>query len=193
MVQCAPIERGYPQDLKKPEKMARGESNIRQEVYGSLTATAWKDKKEVNMLSTLSDLADIREFNCRAGQESIRGSQPASVAVYIKYVNGVDRHDQMRMQYPVRRFLKNTGNIFFIHCNCVIVNFYIVYKEVTRRQHKQKVYTQLNFRIELASALVGGFTKRKRKAQPSYMGPVTDLNMPAHTIEHMSTKTKKCR
>ena len=52
--------KGYPKDLRKPGKMANGDYKIQQQVGGNLTATAWKDKKVVNMLSTLSAPQDIK-------------------------------------------------------------------------------------------------------------------------------------
>ena len=187
--------KGYPKDLRKPGKLARGDYKIQQQVGGNLTATAWKDKKVVNMLSTLSAPQDIKTCCRRIGEEAIQVSQPHSVYIYNKYMNGVDRHDQLRLQYPMGRFSKKHWKyVVSFLLNCAVVNAFIVYKETSKRVHKRKIYTHVDFRVELAGQLIGGLSRRKRKAQPSFVGPVTPENQLAHVNEHMGiTKGKRCK
>ena len=176
-------------DIKKPGKMVRGESKIRQERGGNLTATAWKDKKVVTVLSTLSDPNDMQSCRRREGNVVREVDQPASVHSYNSYMNGVDRHDQLRLKYGVGRFAKKAWKYltwFFI--NCSIVNAYIIYAEKSQRTTK-KGYKHIDFRMELAKQLIGNFSSRKRKS----VAGAPNVLAPVENVEHVNTHMQKSR
>ena len=92
-------------------------------------------------------------------------------------MTGVDRHDQLRLKYSVGRFSKKYWKyIFWFLVNCSIVNAHILYTETSGRQTK-KTYSHLDFRIELANALIGGFSKRKRKSGKRSFGEINIENV----------------
>ena len=178
-------------DIKRPGRMGRGESKIWQETGGNLTATVWKDKKVVTVLSTLSDPNQMERCRRREGNVVHEVEQPASLHSYNKFMNGVDRHDQMRMKYGVGRFAKKAWKYltwFFI--NCSIVNAFIIYQEVSERGTKRG-YKHLDFRLELAKELIGNFTCRKRRS----VAPVPNMNALAgiENIQHVNVRMDAAR
>ena len=69
---------------------------------GNLVATAWKDKKVVNITSTLADPADHTTVTRRQKDGTQLDVQcPLCVALY-KYMGSVDLGDQLRGSYHVR-------------------------------------------------------------------------------------------
>ena len=91
--------RGFPDDLKRL-KMRRVESRIRRK--GNLIAAGWQDKKQVAFLSTLSSNPNEQvPVTRRLGRNELNLRQPHCAKEYNKFMNGVDRNDQLRMSYPL--------------------------------------------------------------------------------------------
>ena len=92
-------------------------------------ATAWKDNKVVNIASTLADPAEHTTVNRRQKDGTQLAVQyPLCVALYNKYMGGVDLGDQLRGSYHVR--LKNRKNYKYIFCflfDVAITNAYILH------------------------------------------------------------------
>jgi len=182
--------RGLPDDLKRI-KLQRGQSRIRQK--GSLTASVWQDKKPVAFLSTLSNPLLQLPVNRRNGRQNLALTQPHAAHIYNKYMNGVDRHDQMRMCYDLARYGKKSWKyIFWFVMNSAIVNAFIIYTAATQRAHSKKRYTHLDFRCELAHQLVAGFSGRKRRGPQPANAQNNDENLAGHESVHMNTK-RRCR
>ncbi|XP_041369901.1 uncharacterized protein LOC121383869 [Gigantopelta aegis] len=146
--------------------MNRGDSKIMQSASKrNITATLWQDKKQVSVLSSMSSPDNIRQAERRIGNNSVQLLQPHAVFQYNKYMNGVDKHDQYRLKYDVSRESKWWWKyLFFFLVNCAIVNAFILYSLASNRKTRHKRFTHLDFRRELARALVGGFSSRKRSA-----------------------------
>ena len=181
--------KGLPGTIKTPGRMQRGESKVLQEENSNLTATAWKDKKVVSVLSTLSDPAQILQCQRREGRDVRKTDQPSAVHSYNQFMNGVDRHDQLRMKYSVGRFgKKHWRYLVWFLVNCSIVNAFIIYKEKSTRPTK-KSYNHLDFRVELAKLLIGNFSSRKRKAVEGVPIPLAN----AENIEHRNVHMRKDR
>lgn len=117
--------RGFPDDLKGRLLLQRGQSLTRQR--GSFTASVWQDKKPVAFLSTLSDPRAQVPVTRQHGRQEHRMTQPNAANEYNKYMNGVDRHDQLRMKYSLGRYSKKAWKYMYSFLvNCAIVNAFIV-------------------------------------------------------------------
>lgn len=183
--------RGFPDDLKGRLHLQRGQSMTRQK--GNLTASVWQDKKPVAFLSTLSDPRAEVPVTRQHGRQELRMTQPHSANEYNKYMNGVDRHDQLRMKYSLGRDSKKAWkNMYFFLVNCAIVNAFILFSASSIRQNSKKRYTHLDFRMELVHQLIAGFSGRKRKAAENVQGVQDAGNYQGHESVHMGTK-RRCR
>ena len=110
---------------------------------------------------------------------------------------GVDRHDQLRMQYNIGRFAKKAWKyLMWFFVNASIVNAFILWKKCTTREMSKARFTHLDFRKEVACSLIAGFTCRKRRADvPLYAGPTQTENEANHESVHMGgvRNGKRCK
>ena len=92
-------------------------------------ATAWKNNKVVNIVSTLADPGDHTSVNRRQKDGTQLTVQcPQCVALYNRYIGGVDLGDQLRGSYNVR--LKNRKNykyVFWFLFDVAITNAFILH------------------------------------------------------------------
>ncbi|XP_033730112.1 piggyBac transposable element-derived protein 4-like [Pecten maximus] len=192
---CRSNRSGFPKEFKKPGKMNRGEYKVLQKGESNLVATVWKDKKPVFNLSTLSDPEGEVRAARRVGANVLDLPQPLTVYSYNKYMGGVDRQDQLRMAYDVGRASKRWWRyIFWFLVNCAIVNSFIVYKMVSKRQTKRKRYRHLDFKNELVRDLIGGYTTRKRQSQQmDNPGIVLQENVGGHINSRLPGPKRRCR
>ena len=71
---------------------------------GEMVAVKWKDKKVVNFLSTAESGLAVAEVNRRKKDGTVEKVPcPAVVLNYNKFMNGVDRADQIRTTYSTYR------------------------------------------------------------------------------------------
>lgn len=96
------------------------------------------------------------------GGERVEVSRPPPVENYHHFMGGVDRNNQLSAKTPVGRPAKKWWKyIFFFVINLCITNAFIVYKESSVRPREKK-YTLLDFRVDVAKELIGQFSRRKR-------------------------------
>ena len=86
-------KRKLPITVKQPGKMVHGTHKTLQFGNTNLVATVWQDNKQVRVLSTNCDPANVLQTNCRIGANTVQVNQPKNVFEYNKYMGGVDRHD----------------------------------------------------------------------------------------------------
>lgn len=94
-----PYQKGFPPSLKHKRAVKEsGDNRILQ--WGPLASLIWKDKKIVHFLSTNCDPAamDVTQPWHKDGTP-VEINCPSTVANYHKFMNGVDKADQYRMQY----------------------------------------------------------------------------------------------
>ena len=170
----------YPAEISEEvKKSSRGESAFHQ--CGNLVATAWKDNKVVNIASTLADPADHTTITRRQKDGTQLDVQcPLCVALYNKYMGGVDLGDQLRGSYHVR--LKNRKlQVHFLFLDVAITNSYILrsyYVTTAAMDHK-------SFRMMLAKQFIGDYMNRKRPGRPRKRSRPTP-HLPSHS------KSKRC-
>ena len=166
--------KGLPVELKN-KRLLRNQGDFVIFQKGSLTATAWKDKKQVNFLSTNCNPTEIDTVSRRQKDGSrVDVVCPIVSKCYTTYMSGVDRADQLRMQYATcRKAVKWWKYIFWFLFDIAVCNAFICMREsashqLVSRRGKVKLRTQIDFRIKLAEQLIGDFRSlRKRKSTPT--------------------------
>ena len=131
-----------------------------------MSATAWLDRKVVNIMAT----------NCQPGDSGsvLRGTQdgtriavacPQSVILYNTYMGGVDRGDQLRGYYRCRiKSRKFYKYIFYFLLDVAITNAFILVKHHTSGGSKMSIK---DFRLKLASELIDDYCSRRRRGRTS--------------------------
>lgn len=125
----------------------------------NLVATAWKDKRIVNFLSTQSNPVGNETVRRKQRDGTIKDVASAPVVKsYNKNMGGVDHNDQFRCYYALGLKSKKWWRcLFWFFIDLSIVNAHIL--ETLAPNHCSR--SQLQFRLELAEDLIGDFTSRK--------------------------------
>ena len=160
-----PSRLGFPTELKYkfktvPKRLTsqRGLCKLlRCTEFPSLYACSWLDNKPVYFLahgvSTLKTEITRKEKN----GSSVQVGCPAFVESYNRYMNGVDGHDQLRLQrYSVQRSLcvkKYYKTLFFGLFDMALVNAYIVHCQYCK-SIKQKALSHARFRTVLHEQMI---------------------------------------
>lgn len=102
MGRSLPTESSFPSEISKgAKKLSCGESIFRQ--CGNIVVSAWKDNKVVNITSTLENSTEITSARRRQKDvSSINVYYPLSIAIYNKYMGGINHNDQLQGSYYVR-------------------------------------------------------------------------------------------
>ena len=161
--------KGFPNELKSVAKKGlgeRGKAEVRQN--GNLTVSVWQDSKPVTVLATNADPTKSESVQ-RKTKDGTRITVPSlqSIVLYNMFMGGVDLNDQLRGYYHLRlKGRKFYKYIVFFLIDLTITNAYILYKHYTHLA----VESTKKFRAELAKALIGSFSSRKKRGRPSSQG-----------------------
>lgn len=159
--------KGLPSFMRKNKKndksMARGEFQFA--VKNKTAAVKWMDRKPVCFLSSVHSPRNVSKVLRRQRNGTrIEVGCPEVVKVYNETMGGVDKFDQLRECYAVgRRSVKWWHRIFYYLLDLAIVNSFIMWK---MKQANPSNCHQLDFRINLARQLIGGFSSRKSRGRP---------------------------
>ena len=160
-----PSRLGFPKQLKLgfknvPKDMAnkRGLCNLMQcSAEPNLFACNWLDNKPVYFLACGVATWKTSIIRREKNGSSVDVSCPQFVADYNKYMNGVDAHDQLRLQrYSVQRSLrwkKYYKTLFFGLVDMALVNAYIVHCQYCK-SIGEKPMSHPNFRLALHEQLI---------------------------------------
>jgi hypothetical protein len=168
---CRANRKGWPAGLHK--KVAKNSGDHLSLQCENLTATSWKDKKQVNFLSTVADPTKFQEVRRRQKDGSIVTMlAPEVVGNYRAHMGGVDRGDQLRTQYPTaRKSNKWWTYLYHFGLDTAIANAFILMKaspnhQLATRRGNTRERTQLEFRQSLVSQMLGidGQTRAPRVA-----------------------------
>ena len=153
--------RGCPNELKGIV-LQRGESLFRQ--CGNLTATVWQDKRQVSILSTLSDPTSMESVSGRERDGSkVSVPCPTSIITYNKHMAGVDKGDQLRQYHSVRlKCNKNYKYIFWFMFDVAITNAFILSKFCVATPNSADERKLKQFEVNLANSLIGECNSRLR-------------------------------
>ena len=177
--------RGFPTDLKPYVKKGlkeRGDSRTRQ--HKTLSVALWQDSRPVVVAATTAD-PTVSTTILRKGRDGTRSDYtcPQSIALYNKYMGGVDYNDQLRQYYHVRmKGRKYYKYVWWFLFDSAVTNAYVLCKHHTYLS----VPSLKDFRIDLAKALIGDYCSRKRPGRPS-------ATPTAHTNPAKPSLTHACR
>ena len=148
------------------DKGQRGEHIVYQDKrHPNLTICAWRDTKVVRFASTLANPLLTCKTQRRSGSRYMEILQPHAASLYGKFMGGVDNFDHLRERYRSGKPGKKAWKyLFFFLLDCALVNSYILYKATSQRftsLRAKKGFDQFAFRMDLAPALVGGYSKRE--------------------------------
>ena len=142
----------------------RGESVTVQK--GKVSATAWLDWKVATIMSTNCQPDDSGSILHRMQDGSrIPVPCPQSIILYNTYMGGVDKGDQLwgynHCRTKSKKFYKH---IFYFLLDVAITNAFILMKHHTAKGSKMTIK---DFRLELASQLIGEYCSRRRRGRAS--------------------------
>ncbi|XP_045459219.1 piggyBac transposable element-derived protein 4-like [Melitaea cinxia] len=116
---------------------------------GKVYVSAWKDKREVYMVTTMDHPALIEVTN-RFGKKKMK---PKEVDKYNKYMSGVDRSDQIINYYSSpRKTIRWYKKVLFHIVDTAVWNSYYIYKKYVKKDNK---YEYITYRDELIKKLIG--------------------------------------
>ena len=160
--------KGFPINLKDVKQWARKaeRGDMRWERDEDLLYVQWNDNKSVTLLSTFHDAntADVAERRSKEGGKfrKLEIKQPQVVKDYNKYMNGVDKSDQLIGKYNTLRKTNKWWKTLFLHfIDIARVNSYILFNEFRKRNpdipelQRPSHYNQLDFTLELNRQLAG--------------------------------------
>ncbi|KAH9136654.1 hypothetical protein AeRB84_018318 [Aphanomyces euteiches] len=140
-------------DKKQIKSVMRGSSLVSVATSLGIIAVAWLDGTVVNMIST-ADATTKSFVHRRIGSQTIQQECLSLVGLYNKYMQGVDRHDQLRERFSIasgasfKQWYKKLG---FALIDIAITNLYVLYticEPVNRRD------SHLHFRTKLANQML---------------------------------------
>jgi len=103
----------------------------------------------------------------------------------------VDTHDQMISLYRIGRVSKKWWHpIFYNLLDCTIINAWILMKD-----HNNCDIEQNQFRIRLATELIGAYSCRKRQMPTPIPAPLTQsdkLELKNHAMKFMKNNKRRC-
>jgi len=163
----------------------RGMHTIRQN--GRLVMTAWKDKSTLCILSTGTDpRKPVESVERRCGANKVKVLCPYQVTDYQNNYKGVDLSNQLTASYRVGRRCKRWHRYFFFHkINQVLVNAYINWKEVTKKDEPHKNRSQLFFRKAVARQYL------QRIAQRTNVRNIEPVTGRIHQLER-ADRSRRC-
>ena len=131
----------FPASLKNGEQWAKGKprGTMRWERDPPVLAMQWVDNKVVSMICTSSNANDkvhVKRKKREGGVWEVNNEvqQPLAFQAYNRYMNAVDRSDQILATHNVqRKCLRWWKAIFFHLIDLAVVNSFILFKEQQMR------------------------------------------------------------
>ena len=126
-----PCIRGATVSTLKP-----GETIMRHN--GDVMVTAWRDKRVVRVVSTIHKHRMVTVQERKKGRSGrVEVQKPLAVAEYNKYMNGVDRLDQMISYYPfTRKTVKWTKKFVMYLFSIAMYNSFVLFTAAKGGQKK---------------------------------------------------------
>lgn len=145
--------------LSKKSSEARGSSLQGVCSTDRIIAASWRDGTTVNVISN-ADRSSMGEVTRLVGQTTHKFAAPACIAEYNKYMQGVDRLDQLRAKYSIadgHSMQKWHLKLALAFIDIARVNAYITKR--MRDNHRYSRNPHQDFMAELASQMISGSWK----------------------------------
>ena len=129
-----------------------------------LAVSVWQDNRPVVVVATNCDPTQTTHVQ-RYQKDGTRSSVPcpSSIALYNKYMSGVDHNDQLRGYYSVRTKGKKCYKyIWWFLFDVALTNMYILAKQYS----PLKITSVKQFRTSIARSIIGDYSSRKRRGRP---------------------------
>jgi hypothetical protein len=143
-----------------PKKLNLRKGNVRVRTRGNLTALAWKDRRDVYILTNMDSPPEEGNF-C---DERKRAVKPQIVARYNRHMGYVDISDRMANSYSMcRRNFKWTTKLFFHLLDLTVLNSWILLSSCgAKRTHR-------DFRFLLVRNLIKELEEAKIAPLPVWL------------------------
>lgn len=175
--------RGMPKTLVNISKSLKtGEMTFKR--HGNILLQSWKDKRVVNMISTLHSAQMVEVASRRKQTNNLVRMKPMCIVDYNKYMHGVDTADQHLAYYPfLRKTVKWSKKLFFYLLLCSVCNSHALYKI------KNPGKSLLDFTQNIVESLI------ENEAQDVVTEPVqsssTSTPLPTPSTSEVKTKYPK--
>lgn len=155
--------KNLPSGLKADKAMSRGDFDW--SVHkGKVSCLKWKDKRTIQLLSTIHYPTDQIKVNKREKDGRVTEVNcPKAVLDYRKFMGGVDKADMMKSYYGINRKSRKWYHRLFWHfLDTSVVNSYIIFKRRTKSNMSLKT-----FRCEVILSLMGASVAKGSSGRPS--------------------------
>lgn len=155
-------------DLKKK---GRGSYDFRTEKESNIIAVKWYDSKAVHLVSSYAGVKPVgtaRRWSVK-DKKYVEIKVPYIVKEYNKFMGGVDLHDMLVALYRTNiRGKRFYLRIIFHLLDMSIVNAWLLYKRHCALRREKKHKPLVEFRSEVARALMtAGKTSTRKRGRPS--------------------------
>lgn len=165
---AAENRRGFPDCMKKAQEWARRKNRgvMRWDRDGNCLALQWKDNRPVTMLTSIHVANEFRQVdrNVKVDNrwQNVKVQQPKAIDEYNKYMNGVDRSDQIiGKSTALRKCMRWWKTLFFHMIDIAVVDSFILFQlhrasnpDVAELKRPKK-FSTTEFREELVRQLAG--------------------------------------
>lgn len=162
--------RGFPANLKNASEWSKASNvkrgSMRWERDPPILALQWLDNKVVSVLTSIDNANDSLQVSRKTRTDGVWSTkvvqQPQAIASYNKYMNGVDRSDQILATNNVsRKCIKWWKTLFFHLIDIAVVNSFILFREHQAQfpdvEELQRTadYSLAHFREEIVRQICG--------------------------------------
>ena len=186
--------KGMPLSLRTTKLKTQGEMVQLQK--GELLATAWRDKRTLNVLSTNTSNQPLTSVKRKQKDGAIKDVPcPQAIKLYNQFMNGVDRADQLRSSYPTgRKAMKWWKYLFHFLLDVCLVNAFVLMRQSANHQLKTKTgrvrtLQQLEYRMKLGHRMLDTFSTKRKRSVSLQETPTP----PAHHWPLVNGKRKLCK
>ena len=179
-------------DKSRVAALKRGQHIAKQVTAKKVQCFVWKDRKPVNFVNTLCnyDSIDVVSRKLKDGSY-IDVACPLAVKLYNQNMGGVDLADQMREAYTCSRKSRTRWymHLFWVFLDLAIINAHILESvspnhipPIARTGQQKKCYrSQLDFRKQLVTQLIGDHSSRGSRGRP----PIVRRHSTGPTRQHL--------
>lgn len=161
--------KNFPKALKLDRKHPMGSFRFATCRKAKLTATWWRDRRDVYVMSTMHNLSATTILKRPKGEHEKKPTPCPTAIVDYKWMGGVDLADQLLSYYSMtnRRTLKWWKKVFWRLVDITIINSWIIFHT---NNPNSEINSQKQFKLKLAEKLVQ---------------PLLDLRSSPHCPHHL--------